>query len=477
MLPILLKKNENSSFLSRLIYNLTILFSHKEENSIFVYQYKIMQQSVSGFSKFSKAEKINWLIVNCFDRNSNAKSILESYWNSNTKLQQLHDEFIENTISNFYMPFGVAPNFLINGKLYTIPMTIEESSVVAAASNAAKFWLSRGGFKTTILSTTKIGHVHFIFEGKSSDLIAFFNTIKPQLLKATKPLTQNMEKRGGGILDINLVDCTQKMAHYFQLEVTFETKDAMGANFINSCLEQIASTFETLAQNTSDLNGNQPKVIMSILSNYVPDCVARAEVSCKIEELTLEGHFTGQEFTEKFIQAVQIAEVEPYRAVTHNKGIMNGIDAVVIATGNDFRAVEAGVHAYAAKNGQYSSLSHASLEHGVFKFWMDIPLALGTVGGLTGLHPMVKLALEMLGTPSATKLMEIVAVAGLAQNFAALRSLTTTGIQKGHMKMHLLNILNQLEASKAEKEAMIAHFKTHAVSHHAVVEALKNLRD
>jgi hydroxymethylglutaryl-CoA reductase len=216
---------------------------------------------------------------------------------------------------------------------------------------------------------------------------------------------------------------------------------------------------------------------MSILSNYVPDCVARAEVSCKIEELTLEGHFTGQEFAEKFIQAVQIAEVEPYRAVTHNKGIMNGIDAVVIATGNDFRAVEAGVHAYAAKNGQYSSLSHASLEHGVFKFWMDIPLALGTVGGLTGLHPMVKLALEMLGTPSATKLMEIVAVAGLAQNFAALRSLTTTGIQKGHMKMHLLNILNQLEASKAEKEAMIAHFKTHAVSHHAVVEALKNLRD
>ena len=436
-----------------------------------------MQQSVSGFSKFSKAEKINWLIVNYFDGNSNAKSILESYWNSNTKLQQLHDEFIENTISNFYMPFGVAPNFLINGKLYTIPMTIEESSVVAAASNAAKFWLSRGGFKTTILSTTKIGHVHFIFEGKSSILNTFFKKIKPQLLEATKPLTQNMEKRGGGILDINLVDCTQKMTNYFQLEATFETKDAMGANFINSCLEQIASTFETLAQNTSELEGNQPKIIMSILSNYVPDCVVRTEVSCKVEELTLEGHFTGQEFAEKFIRAVQIAEVEPYRAVTHNKGIMNGVDAVVIATGNDFRAVEAGVHAYAAKNGQYSSLSHASLEHGVFKFWMDIPLALGTVGGLTGLHPMVKLALEMLGTPSATKLMEIVAVAGLAQNFAALRSLTTTGIQKGHMKMHLLNILNQLEASKDEKEAMIAHFKTHTVSHRAVVEALKNIRD
>jgi len=436
-----------------------------------------MQQSVSGFSKFTKVDKINWLISNYFNENSNAKSILESYWNSNTKLQKLHDEFIENTISNFYMPFGIAPNFLINGKLYTIPMTIEESSVVAAASNAAKFWSTRGGFKTTVLSTTKIGHVHFMFEGDQDTLQSYFENIKPQLLEATKPLTQNMEKRGGGILDINLVDCTQKMIHYFQLEVTFETKDAMGANFINSCLEQIASTFEILTQNTSELNGNQPKVIMSILSNYVPDCVVRAEVSCNIEELTLEGHFTGQEFAEKFIQAVQIAEVEPYRAVTHNKGIMNGVDAVVIATGNDFRAVEAGVHAYAAKDGQYASLSHANLENDVFRFWMDIPLALGTVGGLTGLHPMVKLALEMLGNPSAPQLMEMVAVAGLAQNFAALRSLTTTGIQKGHMKMHLLNILNQIGANSTEKEQLIHHFKTNSVSHRAVVEALKNLRD
>ena len=166
MLPILLKKNENSSFLSRLIYNLIIRFSHKGENSIFVYQYKIMQQSVSGFSKFSKAEKINWLIVNYFNGNSNAKSILESYWNTNTKLQQLHDEFIENTISNFYMPFGIAPNFLINGKLYTIPMTIEESSVVAAASNAAKFWLSRGGLKQLFYRPQKLGMCILCLRGK-----------------------------------------------------------------------------------------------------------------------------------------------------------------------------------------------------------------------------------------------------------------------------------------------------------------------
>lgn len=435
-----------------------------------------MQKSISGFSKFSKAEKINWLIANYFTNNMQARSILESYWNQDQKLQQLHDEFIENTISNFYMPFGVAPNFLINDKLYTLPMTIEESSVVAAASNAAKFWMSRGGFKTSVLSTEKIGHVHFTFKGQKEALMNCFEDLKPQLLKATAPLTKNMEKRGGGILDLQLIDCTSKMAHYYQLEVTFETVDAMGANFINSCLEQISRAFEALSKDASILNGFLPEVVMSILSNYVPHCVVRAEVSCTVDDLKLNGHFTGNEFAKKFIQAVEIASVEPYRAVTHNKGIMNGVDAVVIATGNDFRAVEAGVHAYAAKDGQYRSLSHANIKDNVFRFWVDLPLALGTVGGLTALHPMVKLALELLEKPSAKELMQIVAAAGLAQNFAALRSLTTTGIQKGHMKMHLLNILNQLQANPNEKEQLITHFKTHSVSHRAVVEALEKLR-
>ena len=436
-----------------------------------------MQKSISGFSKLSKVEKINWLIANHFGNNKQAKTVLESYWNEDKKLQQLHDEFIENTISNFYMPFGVAPNFLINERLYALPMTIEESSVVAAASNAAKFWLTRGGFKTTVLSTEKTGHVHFTFKGGKDALSNYFEALKPQLLKSTASLTKNMEKRGGGILDLQLIDCTSKMPHYYQLEVTFETADAMGANFINSCLEQIAVTFETLSKEVSSLKGFLPEVVMSILSNYVPNCVVRAEVSCAVDDLTLEGHFTGSEFAEKFIQAVRIAEVEPFRAVTHNKGIMNGVDALVIATGNDFRSVEAGVHAYASKSGQYASLSHATLENNMFRFWVDLPLALGTVGGLTALHPMVKFALELLGKPSAKDLMQIVAVAGLAQNFAALRSLTTTGIQKGHMKMHLLNILNQLQANPAEKEQLITHFKTNSVSQSAVAEALKNLRD
>jgi hydroxymethylglutaryl-CoA reductase len=181
-------------------------------------------------------------------------------------------------------------------------------------------------------------------------------------------------------------------------------------------------------------------------------------------------------FAEKFVQAVRIAEIEPFRAVTHNKGIMNGVDAVVLATGNDFRAVEAGVHAYASKNGKYTSLSHAKIENEVFTFWMEIPLALGTVGGLTSLHPMVKLALEILEKPSAQELMQIVAVTGLAQNFAALRSLTTTGIQEGHMKMHINNILNQFEANEEERKIIAKYFEINSISHSAVVDFIENLR-
>lgn len=427
-----------------------------------------MQNSVSGFSKFTKVEKIDWLISNHFQDNPSAKANLERYWNSDAALQKLHDEFTENTISNFYLPFGIAPNFLINNKIKVIPMTIEESSVVAAASNAAKFWMQRGGFKAKVISTTKVGQVHFMFHGEFSEIESLFETIRPQLFEHTKSITKNMEARGGGILDIKLISKTAQLKSYYQLHVTFETMDAMGANFINSCLEQIASTFKTCSK--------EIHVVMSILSNYVPDCLVRAEVSCNVEDLVTDESYSGREFADTFIQAVQIAEVEPFRAVTHNKGIMNGVDSVVLATGNDFRAVEAGAHAYAARSGSYSSLTHASIEEGVFRFWIEIPLALGTVGGLTGLHPLVKTALELLGNPSAKELMEIVAVAGLAQNFAALKSLTTTGIQQGHMKMHLLNILNQFEATDKEKLQLVEHFKKNTVTHSAVVEAIEKLR-
>jgi hydroxymethylglutaryl-CoA reductase len=437
-----------------------------------------MLQNVKGFSKLSKEEKINWITATYFSNDAEAKTNLKKYWNADENLQKLHDEFIENTLTNFYLPYGVAPNFIINGRSYTLPMAIEESSVVAAASKAAKFWGERGGFKTTIINTEKIGQVHFLFHGNSEKLTTFFNKIKPTFFDDTQEITKNMQKRGGGILAIELRNKTNEIPNYYQLHATFNTKDSMGANFINTCLEQFAKTLENQAQDYIDFTFEEKniQVIMSILSNYVPNCVVRAEVSCPIEQLSEDKTIDANEFAQKFATAVRIAEIEPYRAVTHNKGIMNGIDAVVLATGNDFRAVEAGVHAYASKSGQYSSLSHVKIENGIFTFWLEIPLALGTVGGLTSLHPLVKFSMELLGKPSAEELMQIVASAGLAQNFAALRSLTTTGIQQGHMKMHLMNILNQHQATKEEKQQVLAFFKDTTISHSLVVDYLEQIR-
>lgn len=431
---------------------------------------------IKGFSKLTKEAKIEWLIANYFNGEEKAREVLVSYWHSDEKLQKLHDEFIENTVSNFYMPMGIAPNFLINGKEYAVPMVTEESSVVAAAAKSANFWADKGGFKATVRSTTKIGHVHFLWKGDNTDdLTSFIAGIVPKFYTESNGITANMRKRGGGILAIQLVDKTADIPHYYQLEAEFETCDSMGANFINSCLEKFADVLKSEIANAS-LAVNEVEVVMCILSNYTPKCLVKVEVSCPIAQMVEGTDMSPQAFAERFTTAVRIAETQPYRAVTHNKGIMNGIDSVILATGNDFRAIEASAHAYASKDGRYSSLTHADMSEGLFKFWIEVPLALGTVGGITGLHPMVKFAHQMMGNPSAAELMMISAAVGLAQNFSALRSLTTTGIQQGHMKMHLLNILNQLEATEEEK-AMIVRFFIKNTPHHAeVVSAFQRVR-
>ena len=435
-----------------------------------------MSKKIEGFSKLSKTEKINWITQMHFEDVQKAKEIISTYNHSNEMVQKIHDEFIENSIANFYFPMGVAPNFLINGKQYTLPMATEESSVVAAASKSAKFWAFRGGFKTKILGTKKIGQVHFLFNGKTELLKAFFKEKKQMLIDSTSSLTENMRRRGGGILDIQLKDKSDLIENYYQLHLSFETMDSMGGNFINSCLEQVAKTLQSLAADHKVFLKEQlsVEVIMSILSNYVPQCLVQAEVRCPVLKLEVSDEMSGMQCAEKFIQALEIAKKEPYRAVTHNKGIMNGVDAVVIATGNDFRAVEASVHSYAARDGVYSSLSHAFLEGDEFVFRLKLPLSIGTVGGLTQLHPMVKWSMELLGNPNAKNLMEILAVAGLAQNFAAVRSLITSGIQKGHMKMHLLNILNQNQAREDQKEKALDFFKNNTVTSKAVTDFLKS---
>ena len=436
-----------------------------------------MLQPILGFSKKTKDEKIDWLVANYLNNDNNSKNVLKQYWNNDKKLQKLHDGFIENTVSNYYLPFAIAPNFLINKELFAIPMVIEESSVVAAASNTAKFWLERGGFKTEVISTTKNGQIHINFYGDDLVIQTFFSETKSILIESISEIEKNMKKRGGGLLDIILINATDSLEGYYQLHCTFETSDAMGANFINTCLEEIAKTLENTSKLHTDfiLKNTFPEIVMSILSNYVPECLVKAQVSCPVEEMSANG-IDGKTFVSKFIRAVEIAKIDKRRAVTHNKGIMNGIDAVILATGNDFRSVEAGIHAYASKNGNYTSLTNAKIENGIFIFSIEIPLAIGTIGGLTGLHPLVNFGLSLLQKPSAKKLMQIIAVAGLAQNFAALRSLVTTGIQRGHMKMHLANILNNLAVTQSETEKTLAYFKDHTITHSSVANFIKQLR-
>jgi hydroxymethylglutaryl-CoA reductase len=431
-----------------------------------------------GFSKLLKEEKLK-LIANYFENPGEVISLLKSYWHSDSKQQQLFDEFSENTITNFFIPYGISPNVTINGKDYIVPMVIEESSVVAAASAAAKFWGERGGFHAEVIDVRKVGQVHFGWSGDKEKLFAMFPEIEKRLLADTDAMTEKMRKRGGGILGMRLIDYSAQIPDYYQIRVEFGTGDAMGANFINSALEQFGHSLQDFFAEQQDLPEDLRKVeiIMTILSNNTPDCRVKVWVECPVEQLDgIDEHLSGAEYAKKFKKAVDIAHIDTDRATTHNKGIYNGIDAVVIATGNDFRAVEAAGHTFASRNGHYESLSSVTIENGIFHFELEVPMALGTIGGLTSLHPLAKKTLELLGNPTAKELMMIAATMGLANNFSAVRSLTTKGIQAGHMKMHLNNILNQLNATEEEKKQAREYFKDKTVSYAGVEQFLDSLK-
>lgn len=436
---------------------------------------KHREKTITGFSKLSKRGKIKWIVENFFKDPESVMRELKSYWLDNEEHQKILDEISENTISNYHLPYSVCPNFVLNNKTYCVPMVTEESSVVAAAASAAKFWMSRGGFHANVISTVKLGQIHFFFNGDKSALAGEIAPLQEHLIREAATITQNMEARGGGVRDIGLKDFTHQLDGYYQLFVTFETCNSMGANFINSVLESFARSLTAYYNDTS--RDGHVDVLMAILSNYTPGSIARAWVECPVDDLgVFKGDVQASEFARRFCQAVRIAEIDPYRATTHNKGIFNGIDAVVIATGNDFRAIEASGHAYAARDGQYRSLSGCSTANNTFTLWLEVPLAVGTVGGLTSLHPVAKRSFELLGSPTAEELMMVIAATGLAQNFSALRSLVTTGIQDGHMRMHLGNILASLEATASEQEAARAYFDGKQVSFSAVKDYLSAFR-
>ena len=433
-----------------------------------------MPDKIIGFSKLSRDEKISWVSKNFLNNSDEFESILNKYLNDDKGIQLIHNSLSENAVSNFHLPYSVSPNFLINHKNYCIPLVTEESSVVAALSNSSKYWYDRGGFKSKVISKIKTGQVHFKYNGNLENLEKFINDNKRRLIEATDRITKKMRERGGGITNIKLINKSAELKSYYQLHIDFKTIDSMGANFINSCLEIISKKFRQLLNDSPHFKESEKKieVIMSILSNYTPECIVESSLECEIRDL---GNFDGmssQEFAHRFKDAFDIADIDINRAVTHNKGIMNGVDAVLISTGNDFRAVEAGVHAFASSKGKYKSLSNCSIIDNIFKISLKVPLSIGTVGGITDVHPMVKLSLKLLNNPTSDELMNIICCVGLAQNFAAVKSLITSGIQKGHMKMHLINLLIKQNATKDQIDKSEEYFRDKEINSESVKDFL-----
>ena len=433
-----------------------------------------MPDKIIGFSKLSRDKKISWISKNFLNNSNEFESILNKYLNDDKNIQSIHNSLSENVISNFHLPYSVSPNFLINNINYCIPLVTEESSVVAALSNSSKFWYDRGGFKSKVLSKIKTGQVHFNYDGNAESLKKFIKENEHILIESTDRITQKMRERGGGLSNIKLVNKSKELKSYYQLNVEFNTIDSMGANFINSCLEIISKKFKELLNDSGQFKESEKniEVIMSILSNYTPECIVESSVECKIDDLGKIDGMSSKEFALKFKNAFDIANVDIGRAVTHNKGIMNGIDAVLISTGNDFRAVEAGVHAYASSMGKYKSLSECTIIDNIFKIKLKIPLSIGTIGGITDIHPMVKLSLKLLDNPTSDNLMKIICSVGLAQNYAAVKSLVTSGIQKGHMKMHLINLLIKQNATKDQIDKSDEYFRDKDINSQSVKDFL-----
>ena len=430
---------------------------------------------IRGFSKYSKHQRIEVLIQK-YNFEDDLVTKLSSFEVSDPAIQKIIDDLSENQVSNFHLPFSIAPNFVVNGQNLFFPLVSEESSVVAAVSNAASFWARRGGFHAKVLGTEKKGQVHFQWKGKAEKLHLLFPEIKERLMAESDHLMTKMVARGGGISSFELKEMNHLLPDYFQLDVSFQTCDAMGANFINSCLEQFGKSLKEYFRSGERVWGEEQdcNIIMDILSNYTPDSRVRAWVECPVSVL-LEGKSKEENslFAREFEKAIRISQFDIARAVTHNKGIFNGIDALALATGNDFRAIEACGHAFASRSGSYSGLSDVRIIGETFQFSIELAMSVGVVGGVTTLHPLAKLSMQLLGNPSAPELMIYMAAAGLASNFAAVRALVSSGIQQGHMKIHLNNILEQLNVPNERHAEIQGYFQDKTLSFSAVEQYCK----
>ncbi|KPL16686.1 MAG: 3-hydroxy-3-methylglutaryl-CoA reductase [Anaerolineae bacterium SM23_84] len=338
------------------------------------------------------------------------------------------DHMIENVVGVFGLPLGIATNFLINGRDYLIPMAIEEPSVVAGASFAARLVRDGGGFKTSSDEPWMIGQIQVLDVGDPWAARFELLAAKERILSLANEQDPVIVKLGGGAkdLEVRIVEHSPS-GPMLIVHLIYDARDAMGANTVNTAVEAVAPL-------VAGISGG--RTLLRIISNLADRRLARAKGMIPVSSLA-HGEFSGEQVAKGIVEAWAFAAADPYRAATHNKGIMNGIDAVVIATGNDWRAIEAGAHSYAARSGRYTSLSTWQLDtDGHLIGTLELPMAVGIIGGATRVHPAAKAALRLLGVKTARELAEIIAAVGLAQNLAALRALASEGIQRGHMKLH-----------------------------------------
>lgn len=405
--------------------------------------------ALSGFYKLSHSVRLEKL-SGVFGLTEDQISLLRK---ESSLPHQLSDLFVENSLGHFSLPLGLVTNLRVNGNDYAVPFAVEESSVIAAASNAAKWVRQSGGFKAEVLSSLMIGQIQ-ILDLDAKAIAKAMTTIvahKEELLAQANRVHPRLLLRGGGVRDIEVRGFAEAEIPFLVVHVLMDTREAMGANLVNTVCENLAPAIQLLSGG---------RVGLRILSNYADRRLFKA--SCRIDPeflalKNIDSPLTGPEVAQRIVEAYIFAKYDPYRATTHNKGIMNGVDPVVIATGNDWRAVEAGVHAFAARSGRYESLSRWSIDsEGFLNGELTLPLQLGTVGGVTRLHPLAQLSLQILGNPSADELGLIATSTGLASNLAALRALTTTGIQAGHMKLHAKNVALAAGAKGAEIEIVAA---------------------
>ncbi len=397
----------------------------------------MVTSNVPGFYKKTPEERLDF-VREFADLDEEDVRVL-----SNTGAMKMDevDRMIENVIGTMPIPLGIATNFLINGKDYIIPMALEEPSVVAAASNAAKMARSKGGFRTSSTPPLMIGQIQLTNVEDAQNAKRIIEENKEEILRMANEMDPILLKVGGGAKDVQVRVLETIRGPIVVSHLIVDCRDAMGANAVNTMAEGVAPFIERLTKG---------RVYLRIISNLADLRIAKAEAVFGKDSIG------GEEVVDGILEAYAFAAADPYRAATHNKGVMNGISAVVIATGNDFRAVESGAHSYASKTGQYSPLTrYEKNEDGDLVGCIEIPMAVGLVGGATAVHPTARRNVKILGVKTASELAEIIAAVGLAQNFAALRALATEGIQRGHMSLHARNIAVTVGAEGEEVDKIV----------------------